>query len=459
MGKKPAARQPSPMWVTTADLPTSAGHPFFERLNQVLEEAGFDAFVEGLCAVFYASRLGRPSLRPGRYFRLLFIGYFEGLSSERGIAWRVADSLSLRAFLDLDVTEAPPNHSTLSRTRRLIDVETHVAVFTWVLERLAGAGLVQGKTVGVDATTLEANAAMRSIERRDTGESYEAFVRQLAKASGIETPTRAELARFDRSRKDRKTSNKAWQSPQDRDAKIAKMKDGRTHLAHKAEHGVDLETGAILSVTVHDASEGDSATLPETLTMAAEQVEAVRPDGAEVEEVVADKGYHSDATLVALDEIGVRSYVSEPERGRRCWQDKKTGETPAEKRAAQKALYGNRRRIRGDRGRRLQRRRGELVERPFAHQYETGGLRRVWVRGHENVRKRVLIQAAGCNLGQLLRRLTGVGTPRSLQGRALSAICGLIGPLTALWGRLTASWDFQWTPAGLVGSIAHRQAA
>ena len=449
MGKKPAARQPSPMWVTTADLPTSAGHPFFERLNRVLEEAGFDAFVEGLCAVFYASRLGRPSLRPGRYFRLLFIGYFEGLSSERGIAWRVADSLSLRAFLDLDVTEAPPNHSTLSRTRRLIDVETHVAVFTWVLERLAGAGLVQGKTVGVDATTLEANAAMRSIERRDTGESYEAFVRQLAKASGIETPTRAELARFDRSRKDRKTSNKEWQSPQDTDAKIAKMKDGRTHLAHKAEHGVDLETGAILSVTVQGASEGDSATLPATLTMAAEQVEAVQPAGAEVEEVVADKGYHSDATLVALDEIGVRSYVSEPERGRRCWQDKKTGETPAEKRAAQKALYGNRRRIRGDRGRRLLRRRGELVERPFAHQYETGGLRRVWVRGHENVRKRVLIQAAGCNLGLLLRRLTGVGTPRSLQGRALSAICGLIGRLTALWGRLTASWDFQWTPAGL----------
>ena len=459
MGKKPAARQPSPMWVTTADLPTSAGHPFFERLNRVLEEAGFDAFVEGLCAVFYASRLGRPSLRPGRYFRLLFIGYFEGLSSERGIAWRVADSLSLRAFLDLDVTEAPPNHSTLSRTRRLIDVETHVAVFTWVLERLAGAGLVQGKTVGVDATTLEANAAMRSIERRDTGESYEAFVRQLAKASGIETPTRAELARFDRSRKDRKTSNKEWQSPQDQDAKIAKMKDGRTHLAHKAEHGIDLETGAILSVTVQEASEGDSATLPATLTMAAEQVEAVQPAGAEVEEVVADKGYHSDATLVALDEIGVRSYVSEPERGRRCWQDKKTGEAPAEKRAAQKALYGNRRRIRGDRGRRLQRRRGELVERPFAHQYETGGLRRVWVRGHENVRKRVLIQAAGCNLGLLLRRLTGVGTPRSLQGRALSAICGLIGRLTALWGRLTASWDFQWTPAGLVGSIAHRQAA
>ena len=241
MGKKPAVRQGSPMWVTTADLPTNAGHPFFERLNRVLDEAGFDAFVGGLCAVFYAARMGRPSLRPGRYFRMLFIGYFEGLSSERGIAWRVADSLSLRSFLDLDVTEASPDHSTLSRTRRLIDVETHVAVSTCVLARLAAAGLVRGKTVGVDATTLEANAAMRSIERRDTGQSYEAFIRRLAEASGVETPTRAELARFDRSRKDRKTSNKEWQSPQDPDAKIAKMKDGRTHLAHKAEHGVDLD--------------------------------------------------------------------------------------------------------------------------------------------------------------------------------------------------------------------------
>ena len=447
MGKKPAARPGPPMWVTAADLPKSAGHPFFERLNRILENSGFDAFVEGLCSVFYAERMGRPSLRPGRYFRLLFIGYFEGLSSERAIAWRVADSLSLRAFLDLDVTEPPPNHSTLSRTRRLIDVETHAAVFAWVLERLSEAGLVKGKTVGVDATTLEANAAMRSIERRDTGESYDAFVRGLAEASGVATPTRAELARFDRSRKGRKTSNAEWMSPQDPDAKIAKMKDGRTHLAYKAEQGVDLETGAILSATVQDASEGDTATLPETLTKAAEQVEAVQPDGEGVEEVVADKGYHSDATLVALDDIGVRSYIAEPERGRRVWQDKKTGETPPEKLAAQSALYGNRRRIRGNRGRRLQRCRGELVERPFAHQYETGGLRRVWVRGHENVRKRVLIQAAGCNLGLLLRRLMGVGTPRSLQGRALSAILGVIERLMDLWGRLTGLWGANWAPA------------
>ena len=274
------------------------------------------------------------------------------------------------------MTEAAPDHSTLSRTRRLINVETHVSVFTWVLERLVDAGLVRGKTVGIDATTLEANAAMRSIERRDTGESYEAFVRSLAEASGVETPTRADLARFDRSRKNKKTSNKEWKSPQDPDAKIAKMKDGRTHLAHKAEHGIDMDTGAIVSVTVQDASDGDTATLPETLIMAAEQVELVQPDGPGVEEVVADKGYHSDETLVALGAVGVRSHVSEPERGRRCWQDKKTGETPPEKRAAQKALYANRRRVRGRRGRRLQRCRGEVVERSFAHLYETGGMRR-----------------------------------------------------------------------------------
>ena len=230
-------------------------------------------------------------------------------------------------------------------------------------------------------------------------------------------------------------------------------------MAHKAEHGVDLETGAIVSVTVQDASDGDSATLPETLLMAVEQVELVQPDNPGVEEVVADKGYHSDETLVALGAVGVRSQVSEPERGRRCWQDKKTGETPPEKRAAQKALYANRRRVRGRRGRRLQRCRGEVVERTFAHMYETGGMRRVWVRGHENVRKRVLLQAAACNIGLLLRSQTGIGTPRSLQGRAVSAICRLIGRLIDRWGRLTRAWGSKWTPATLAGSIAHRQAA
>ena len=333
------------MWVATADLPKIAGHPFYERLNRTLDEAGFDAFVEAQCAAFYADGVGRPSLAPGRYFRLL-LGYFEGLDSERAIAWRAADSLSIREFLDFALHEAPPDHSTLSRTRRLIDLETHQAVFTWVLQRLADAHLVQGYTIGIDATTLEANAAMRSIVRRDTGEGYDAWLTRLAEASGIATPTRAELARFDRTRK-KKGSNDDWTNPHDPDAKITKMKDGRTHLAHTAEHAVDLETGAIVGVTVQDADEGDTTTMVETLITTAEQVEAVGAAG--IVEVVGDKGYHSNETMVGCAAIGVRSYVSEPDRGRRKWKGKA---------GARAAVYANRRRIRGARGRRLLRQRG-----------------------------------------------------------------------------------------------------
>ena len=287
------------MWVSAADLPRGGGHPFYERLNRILEAAGFDAFVEGLCAQFYAAKMGRPGLAPGRYFRLLLIGYFEGLDSEREIAWRAADSLGLRAFLRLALPASPPDHSTISRTRRLFSVEAHQAVFGWVLEQLAESGLVSGKTLGIDATTLEANAAMRSIVRRDTGEDYTAFLTRLAQASGIETPTAADLARFDRKRK-KKTSNKDWTHPHDPDAKVAKMKDGSTHMAHKVEHAVDMETGAVVGVTVQGADQGDTATLVETLVTAAEQVEAVLPEGSGVEEVVADKGYHSNETLVDL---------------------------------------------------------------------------------------------------------------------------------------------------------------
>ena len=262
-------------------------------------------------------------------------------------------------------------------------------MFTWVLQRLAEANLVHGHTIGIDATTLEANAAMRSIVRRDTGEAYEAWLTRLAEASGIATPTRADLARFDRKRK-KKGSNDDWTHPHDPDAKIAKMKDGRTHLAHTAEQAVDLETGAIVGVTVQDADDGDTTTMVETLITAAEQVEAVSPAGAGIGEVVGDKGYHSNETMVAFADLGVRSYVSEPDRGRRNWQGKA---------AARDAVYANRRRIRGARGQRLLRQRGELLERPNAHLYETGRMRRTHLRGHPNILKRVLVHVCGFNLG------------------------------------------------------------
>jgi len=424
MGKRPRDRQPA-MWVATTELPTAASHPFYRRLNQLLREHGFDDFVEAECAEFYAETMGRPSLPPGMYFRLLVIGYFEGIDSERGMAWRAADSLALRDFLGLGLADAPPDHSTISRTRRLIAVETHRAVFTWVLQCLSTAGLVKGKTIGLDATTLEANAAMRSIVRRDSGESYEAFLTQLAKASGIGTPTRADLARLDRKRK-KKASNDDWTHPHDPDAKITKMKDGRTHLAHKAEHAIDLETGTIVGITVQDADDGDTTTMQATLPEAAKQLEAVAAvtdDIAVIEEIVADKGYHSRTSVHDLETLQIRTYISEPDRGRQSWIDQDT---------ERDAVYANRRRIRGARGQRLLRRRGELLERPCAHLYETGGLRRAHVRGHENVLKRLLVHASAFNLGLWMRRLFGVGTPRALQGRAVA----FTAVLSLLWNLL-----------------------
>jgi transposase len=409
----------SPLWIATSDLPKSPSHPFYARLNALLDSASFDQFVEKTCQSFYAPVMGRPSLAPGRYFRLLLLGYFEGIDSERGIAWRATDSLAVRSFLRLGVDEAAPDHSTISRTRRLIDLETHREVFTWVQQRLVEAGLLKGQTIAIDATTLEANAAMRSIVRRDTGERYQAFLTRLAQASGIETPTRDDLARLDRKRT-KKTRNKDWTNPYDPDAKVTKMKDGRTHLAHKAEHAVDLETGAIVAVTLQGADQGDTTTIVETAIAAATQVEKAQtdvPDPQPLEEIIADKGYHSNQTMVDLDAVGVRSYVSEPDRGRRDWSKAPEAQAP---------VYGNRRRIRGRRGRRLMRQRGERIERSFAHLYDTGGMRRTHLRGHTNILKRILIHASGFNLGLVMRQLIGLGTPRGLQGRLATVITTLL---------------------------------
>ena len=429
MGTRESAQ--ASLWVATSDLPTSPGHPFYTRLNTLLDAHDFDRFAEGQCRRFYAPVMGRPGLEPGRYFRLLLLGYFEGIDSERGIAWRASDSLAVRGFLRLAVDEPAPDHTTLSRTRRLIAVETHQDVFTWVQHRLVEAGLFTGKTIGIDATTLEANAAMRSIVRRDTDETYQAFLTGLAKASGIETPTREDLARLDRKRK-KKTSNKDWTHPHDPDAKVAKMKDGRTHLAHKAEHAVDLDTGAIVAVTLQGADLGDTTTIAATLTAAAAQVEAAQVGVAEpqaMEEAIADKGYHSNQTVVDLDAVGLRSYIAEPDRGRRDWSKAPEAQAP---------VYGHRRRIRGARGRRLMRQRGERIARSFAHLYDTGGMRRTHLRGHENILKRLLIHAGGFNLGLVMRHAIGVGTPRGLQGHVGAVLALLFARLGRIRRRLTA---------------------
>jgi transposase len=428
MGRREKQRRQEPLWIAHSELRRTAAHPFYEQLNRLLEERGFDEFVEQQCQGFYAETMGRPSLAPGGYFRLLLIGYFEGIDSERGIAWRAADSLALRSFLGVGLDEGPPDHSTISRTRRLIDVETHQAVFRWVLELLAEKDLLKGKTLGIDATTLEANAALRSIVRRDTGEGYQEFLTGLAKESGIATPTREQLAKLDRQRA-HKGSNEEWVNPHDPEARITKMKDGRTHLAHKAEHAVDLATGAVVAVTVAAGDAGDTTTILETLPQAGEHIaevacatnneevgERVHPEGPV--EAVGDKGYHSNDTLKALQEAEVRTYISEPDRGRRCWKDKPE---------AQQAVYRNRRRIGGEHGKELLRRRGEMLERSFAHTYETGGMRRVHLRGRENILKRVLIHVGGFNLSLAMRQLLGKGTPRGLQGLSADSRLAFLG--------------------------------
>jgi transposase len=412
MGRKRARQQA--LWVATEQLVQSGGHAFYEQVNEILNEHQFDAFVEAESVGFYKSEvMGRPSIAPGVYFRMLLVGYFEGIDSERGIAWRCSDSLSLRNFLGYVLTQKTPDHSTVSRTRRLIDVETHGRIFSWMLQVLAKHGLVGGKTVGVDATTLEANAAMRSIVRRDTGESYTEFLTKLATASGIETPTREDLAKLDRERA-HKGSNDEWEHPDDPDSKITKMKDGRTHLAHKVEHAVDMETGAVLAVTLQAANVGDTTTIEKTLIATAEQIEQLAADpetaniisGEPLSELVTDKGYHSNEKLVDLRQLGIRTYISEPKRGRRNWINKVV---------ERDAVYANRRRIRGARGKDLLKQRGMMLERPFAHCYETGGMRRVHLRGRENILKRLLVHVAGFNLGLVMRLLAGKGTPRGLQ--------------------------------------------
>jgi transposase len=414
MGKREREDQ-STFWVATAELPKTAAHPFYEQTNQILDSHGFDGFVEGLCRKFYADKLGRPSLAPAVYFRLLLIGYFEGIDSERGIAWRVADSLGLRRFLGYALTDGTPDHSTISRNRRLIDVETHQDVFSWVLGVLAESGLLKGKTVGVDATTLEANAAMRSIVRKDGGEGYSEFLTRLAQESGIETPTREDLVKLDKTRKN-KASNDDWENPHDPDAKITKMKDGRTHLAHKAEHAVDMDSGAILAVTLQPADRGDTTSIEQTLEQAGENIVDVVAAGSgeqvseeALSEIVADKGYHSNEVVTEHHHPGERTYIAEPDRGRRDWEDKA---------AERDAVYANRRRIRGRRGRRLMRKRGEFIERSFAHCYDTGGMRRAHLKRHDNILKRLLIHVAGFNLSLILRQLLGFGTARGLQGLA-----------------------------------------
>ena len=391
------------LFIPTAQLAAGPGHPFHTKLNAVLAEAGFDEFVEKLCEPYYKEG-GRPGIPPGVYFRMLFIGYFEGLDSQRGIAWRCADSLGLRAFLGFRLTEETPGHVSMTMIRQRLPESVFDQVFVFVLSLLEEKGLLRGKSVAIDATTLEANAAMKSIVRKDTGQNWKEYLRGLAKAEGIENPTEEDLRRLDRGRKDKKVSHAQWESPTDRDSRIAKMKDGRTHLAYKAEHAVELESEAIVATTVTFADKSDPQSGPVTLSLA-EANRVLAGSATEIEEAVMDKGYHDNGLLAGLAQRGVRTYIPERRQKSRCWTDK-----PIEQ---EKAFRANGRRVRGKKGRRLNRWRSERCERTFAHVCETGGGRRTWLRGQPNVSKMHTLKCAAYNLGLLLRKVWGMRKPRN----------------------------------------------
>jgi transposase len=435
LGKRRESRQRE-LWISVSDMARTPRHVFYEKLNRLLAKFEFDTWVEKLCQRFYAEE-GRRSIPPGIYFRMLLVGYFEGIESQRGIAWRCADSLSLKEFLGYGPTDATPEHSSLTKIRQRLPLKVYREVFQFVLTLVERHKLLIAKEVGVDSTTLEANAAMKSIIRKDTGEDWQEYVKRLMQEEGVigpdEEPTSEELRRFDRKRKGKKVSNEEWASPSDPEARVTRMKDGRTHLAYKAEHVVDLRTEAIVSAEVYSADEADTATLAPSLEQAQENIDATE-SGRTIEKAAADKGYHATDTLIACDElglVGVKTYIPEP-AGRRRWTDKNE--------EAKAAVQNNRARTRRAYGRRLQRLRSELVERSFAHICDSGGGRRTWVRGLENVRKRHLLAAAAHNLGLVLRKLLGAGKPR-----AWAALWRLLGLLQNPYLTFRALLSAQWT--------------
>lgn len=417
LGKRKCEQQAA--WVATTDLPMSPGHPFYQKLNRLLGDAGFDDYVEKLCRPHYADGVGRPGIAPGIYFRMLFIGYFEGLDSQRAIAWRCHDSRSLQEFLGYAITEPTPDHSSLTVIRQRLPLTLHEQVFTKVLEIAQEKKLLKGKTVAVDSTLLEAEAAMKTIVRRDNGDDWKAYLRKLMAEEGIENPSDDDLRKFDQKRKNKKVGNEEWMNPHDPDAKIAKMKDGTTHLAYKVEHVVDVASDLVLAAEVYTADEMDTATLSRTLIEAQDHVAAAGGE-VKIQDVMADKGYHSSENLEWCHENGIRTYIPEKESPHgRCWTDKPDGQ--------KQLVYGNRRRVRGNRGKALGCLRSEYAERSFAHTCETGGARRSRLRGWVNVTKRYMMYVAGRNLGVLMRKLFGVGTPRSLQTGGGACPCAKLG--------------------------------
>jgi transposase len=438
MGRWRGERQGT-LFIEAERLARPEGRTFYSALNEILSGHGFDRFCEEKVATakVFDEELGRPSIPPGVYFRMLLVGYFEGVASERGVAWRCADSLSLREFLGYELTETTPDHSTLSGLRRKLGLALHRAVFDWVLEVAKQEKILKGRRVAIDSTTLQANASMKNIVRRCDGVSYRKYLEKLAKAEGIENPTNQDLQRLDRNRPDKKVSNRIWKSKTDKDARIAKMKNGSTRMAYKAEHAVDVDSGVTVAAEVHGADQGDPATIAITASQADEALMQAGIAGG-MAEAVADRGYHADEVIEKLQSMGLRTCIAEKKQ-KRNWKAVTQRVGHEKMLRLREAFRRNHRRVRSAAGRALQKLRAEYPERSFAHVCNTGGFRRVFVRGKKNVAKRLQIHVAAANLGIVLRKVLGIGTPRGLQGR----LAGLLALFSALMLAFRRFWETQ----------------
>jgi transposase len=434
--------QQGEFWIARNDLPRAAASRFYDKLDETLVGLDFTAKVHGLCAPLYSSgERGRAPIDPVVYFKMLMVGFLEDLPSERAIAARGGDSLMIRRFLGYDLDEETPHHSSFTVIRQRLTKEVYQAVFDIVLEGLRAHGLLRGRNLGIDSSVMEANASLRALQNRNTGEAYWEYVRRLAAEAGVDAQDADAVRRFDRKRPERKTSNKEWVNPNDPDAKVGQAKDGATDMLCKPENVVDLDTGAIVSAEVRKADEADTAGLAERAVSAAALVEAVReetktqgekPVPAATATLTADKGYFCVAELEAIQEAGLRTVISDPVRNRRL--DKLDAGERAAVRQAHRA-------VRSGYGKRLLRRRGMHIERSFAHILDSGGMRRATLRGQHNLDKRYKVAAATYNLSQLMRHLLGIGTPKQAAAKAEKALGMLILMLATLLTLLVRSLE------------------
>lgn len=423
--KEPPAQQT--LWIATSEIVSTPANAFYARLDQILEAHDFPRQVRELCRPYYAEpeEGGRPGIDPVVYFKMLLIGYYENLSSERAIAARCADSLSIRRFLHYDLTEATPDHSSLSVIRNRFDTEVFQQVFALVLSALKQHKLVRGKKLGLDASTMQANASMRTLQRRLTGESYQSYVKKLALQAGVDTNDEAAVRRFDKKRKDKKVSNDEWHTPNDGDAKIGKTKQGTTKLMYKVEHAVDLETGALVDADVLPGDQHDTEDLAERVFEIEERMNealGLDPDAETVEVATMDKGYYKLDELMQLQQAGIKTVVADPIENRKLEKLSKQ---------QRKALYAARRSAKAKYGKLLTKRRGMYVERSFEHVLDCGGARKTTLRGQQNIKKRYLIQAMGCNLSLLMRKLFGIGTVKQALAAAF-VLCMMIPPIMTM---------------------------